>query len=260
MRAHGRKKTASFLGGRQREEGARAKRDRPRRRSKSHPFRNHNLHLVKVVNLSSLGKYPTPRFSPSNGMGKYLRVKLRRDPMEKEFSGYQTKIGPAFAEAANEMYDGTRPPAGHSQWGCACRPHPQEDGCCCAAGCGLARCAQNPGGPEVPGDAGEKQPEGRGVSQALARSGTGTRSTYPRGATASSKGQIPGLCGRAGLTPVRERSDLPATASWNSVGRVSVEMERVLLFGSLLSATLTVPLARSGFSLLGASRLSSSDL
>lgn len=155
---------------------------------------------------------------------------------------------------------GPAPPAGHGQWGSACRPHPQEDGCCCAAGRGFARCAQNPGGPEVPGVAGEKQPEGRGVSQALARSGTGTRSTYPRGATASTKGQNPGLCGRAGLTPVRERSDLPATASGNRVGRVSVEMERVLLSGSLLSATLTVPLARSGFSLLGASRLSSSDL
>lgn len=137
----------------------------------------------------------------------YLRVKLRRDPMEKEFSRYQTKIGPAFAEAANEMYDGTRPPAGHGQWGCACRRHSQEDGCCCAAGRGLARCAQNPGCRGGPGGAGEKQPEGRGVLQALARSGPGTRSTHPRGATASTKGQIPGLCGRAGLTPVPERSD-----------------------------------------------------
>lgn len=125
--------------------------------------------MVKVVNLSPLGKYPTPRFSSSfQWKGTYLRVKLRRDPMEKEFSRYQTKIGPAFAEAANEMHNGTRPPAGHGQWCCASRRHSWEDGCCCAVGCGFARCAQNPGSGGVPGGAGEKQPEGRGVLKALA--------------------------------------------------------------------------------------------
>ena len=216
--------------------------------------------MVKVANLSPLGEYPTPRFSPSNGMGMYLRVKLRRDPMEKEFSRYQTKIGPAFAEAANEMYDGTRPPAGHGQWGCACRRHSQEDGCCCAAGRGLARCAQNPGCRGGPGGAGEKQPVGRGVLQALARSGPGTRSTHPRGATASTKGQIPGLCGRAGLTPVPERSDLPATASGNSRGASRLRWSVCCCPGASSRLTSTVPLARSECSLLGASRLSSSDL
>lgn len=133
--------------------------------------------------------------------------------MEKEFSRYQTKIGPAFAEAANDMHNGTRPSSRHGQWGCACRRQTREDGCCCAAGRGYARCAQNPSGRGVPGGAGEKQPEGRGVLQALARSGARTRGAQPGGATASTKGQIQGLCGQVRLQSPRE-----TTASGNSWG------------------------------------------
>lgn len=89
----------------------------------------------------------------------------------------------------------------------------REDGCGRAAGSGSAHRAQNPGGRGAPGGAGEKQPEGPGGLQALARSGAGTRVAHYCGATASPEGRFQGPCGR-----IRERSVLAAVASGNSRG------------------------------------------